>query len=112
MSAPRDDTVYLAHLKDAISRIVSYLDGVSEAEFFESTLLQDAVIRQLEIIGEASKHLSSTFRAAHSAIPWGDIIGMRSKLAHDYMHVNLQAVWDTTRVDVPALKRELFQSTE
>ena len=110
MSTPRDDSVYLAHLKDAVFCITSYLDGINEAQFFESRLLQDAVIRQLEIIGEASKHLSRAFRASRPTVPWQDIIGMRSKLAHDYMHVNLQAVWDTARMDIPALERELFRA--
>jgi len=108
MSAPRDDSVYLSHLRDAITRVASYLDGVDEALFFETPLFQDGVTRQLEIIGEAAKHLSGAFRSAHPGIPWRQIIGMRSKLIHDYMHVNLQAVWDTATLDLPKLRVQLF----
>jgi uncharacterized protein with HEPN domain len=109
MSVPRDDGVFLDDIKTAISRIASYLDGVDEEAFFESTLLQDAVIRQLEIVGEAAKRLSPTHRDAHPSIPWKDVIGMRAKLAHDYMTVDLQVVWDTARRDLPTLRQKLDQ---
>lgn len=107
MNAPREDSVYLAHIRDAISRIESYLDGVTEERFLETPLLQDGVIRQIQIIGEAAKRLSSDVRAAHSTIPWKDVAGMRDKLVHDYMGVDLDAVWDTAKRDIPALKNAL-----
>ena len=112
MSAPRDDSVYLSHLRDAIDRIASYLEGVTEEAFFDTPLLQDGVTRQLEIIGEAAKHLSGPFRAAHPEVPWRQIIGMRSKLIHDYMHVNLQAVWDTASADLPKLRTQLSRVSD
>jgi len=107
MTAPREDSVYLAHIHDAISRIRSYLDGITEDEFLETPLIQDGVIRQIQIIGEAAKRLSSDFRAERSEIPWKDVAGMRDKLVHDYMGVDLDAVWDTARRDIPALKTAL-----
>ncbi len=103
MSAPRDDAVYLGHIRDAVSRIGSYLEGVSEEQFFNTPLLQDGVIRQLEIIGEATKRLSERFRQSAPQVPWRDVAGMRDKLAHDYMGVDLHAVWDSATIDVPAL---------
>ena len=111
MTAPRDDSAYLSHLRDAIDRIASYLKGVTEDTFFETPLLQDGVTRQLEIIGEAAKHLSASFRAAHPQVPWREIIGMRSKLIHDYMHVDLQAVWDTASSELPKLRAQLFSTS-
>jgi len=107
MSARRDDGLFLGDILEAIERIESYTTGVGEAAFFDSNLLQDAVIRQLEIIGEAAKRLSPSFRSACPGVPWKDIIGMRAKLAHDYMTVDLQAVWDTVVRDIPALRLEL-----
>jgi len=107
MSEPRDDSVYLDHIRDSIDRVASYIGGVSEAEFLSTPLVQDAVIRQIQIIGEAASKLSRAFRSRSSAIPWNDIVGMRQKLVHDYLGVDLRAVWDTAVRDVPTLKAEL-----
>ncbi|MEX2531826.1 MAG: DUF86 domain-containing protein [Gemmatimonadota bacterium] len=107
MSAQRDDWVYVRHIRDAARRIESYVDGVAEADFFEATLVQDGVIRQLQVIGEAAKRLSSEFRSKAAQVPWSDITGMRDKLVHDYMGVDLEAVWDTAIRDVPALLSQL-----
>ena len=111
MSAPRDDSVYLGHIKDSIARIESYLDGVSEARFMDTPLLQDAVIRQIQIIGEAASRLSRQFRSQSPAIPWIDIIGMRQKLVHDYMGVDLGAVWETATKDIGELKAHVMKLT-
>lgn len=112
MSAPRDDSVYLGHIQDAIARIESYLAGVTEEQFFEAPLIQDGVIRQLQIIGEATKRLSAEFREGTPGIPWRDVAGMRDKLVHDYMGVDLEAVWDSAIEDVPALKAKLERTGE
>ena len=109
MSAPRDDTVYVSHIRDAIARIESYLEGVSEETFLATPLLQDGAIRQIQIIGEAAKRLSLHFRRETAAIPWTGIAGMRDKLVHDYMGVKLDAVWETAVRDIPALKAQLEQ---
>jgi len=103
----RDDSVYLQHILDAIVRIEEYLLGVSEETFYQQYLVQDGVIRQLEIIGEATKRLSQEVRAQCPSIPWQDIAGMRDKLIHDYFGVDLDAVWLTTRDDMPVLKAEV-----
>jgi uncharacterized protein with HEPN domain len=68
---------------------------------------QDAVIRQLEIIGEATKRLSENLRAAHPDIPWRRIAGMRDVLIHDYLGVDLNAVWEATQKDIPGLKTRI-----
>jgi len=107
MSKPRDDSVYLGHIRDAIARIESYLQGVSEAEFLDTPMVQDAVMHQIQIIGEAASRVSASSKAQSNHIPWRDIIGMRSKLVHDYMGVDLEAVWETARKDIPVLKSAL-----
>jgi uncharacterized protein with HEPN domain len=107
----RDDTVYLQHVQDAISKIETYLAGVAEQTFRAESLIQDGVIRQLEIIGEAVKRLSPATRSLAAQIPWSAIAGMRDKLIHDYFGVNLDQVWLTATSDLPALKsavRELL----
>jgi uncharacterized protein with HEPN domain len=107
MSAQRDDWVYIRHIRDAAQRIVTYVGGIREVDFLEAPLVQDGVIRQLQVIGEAAKRLSPGFRSRSTRIPWSDITGMRDKLVHDYMGVDLEAVWDTATRDVPELLAEL-----
>ena len=99
------DLVYLRHIRDAIERIERYTTSVSKEEFFGEEMRQDAVIRQLSIIGEAANDLSEEFRREYSSIPWADVYGMRNKLVHDYFGVDLEAVWDTIRHDLPSLAR-------
>jgi uncharacterized protein with HEPN domain len=79
----RDESVYLQHILDAIAKIDLYLQGVSEESFTQQSLIQDGVIRQLEIIGEAVKRISTDLRSYQPQIPWQDIAGMRDKLIHD-----------------------------
>jgi len=100
----RDDTVYLRHVLDAIVKIQTYPKGIDESEFQAQSLIQDGVIRQLEIIGEAVKRISVTTRNVSPQIPWPAIAGMRDKLIHDYFGVNLDQVWLTATTDIAELK--------
>ena len=103
----RDDSVYLRHILDAIAKVEVYLGGQDEMAFSQNTLLQDGVIRQIEIIGEATKRLSQQLRAKYGRIPWQDIAGMRDKLVHDYFGVDIGQVWLTATEDLPLLKVEV-----
>ncbi len=103
----KSDEVYLRHIKDAIEKIESYI-SVGEDAFIEQSHWQDAVIRQLEIIGEATKHLSEELRSLHNGVPWRRIAGLRDVLIHDYMGVDLGAVWEITQRDLPGLKRHIL----
>lgn len=101
MSKGLRDQDYLEHIQDAIGKIHRYVSGKSEADFMVNDLVQDGVIRNLEIIGEAAAKLSAELKSTHSEVPWGEIAGMRNRLIHGYISVNLQIVWDTVEKVLP-----------
>jgi uncharacterized protein with HEPN domain len=103
----RDDTVYLHHILDAIGLIEEYTKGMSENEFFANSMAHDAVVRQIEIIGEAARSISEEFREKHSKLPWGKMIGIRNKIIHEYFNANYAIVWDTVSEDLPGLKESI-----
>jgi uncharacterized protein with HEPN domain len=103
----RDESVYLRHILDAITRIEEYTCDVDEQVFRDRTLIQDGVVRQLEILGEAVKHLSAAFREKHPDIPWQDIAGTRDMLSHHYFGVSLDEVWLMVQRDIPVLKAQV-----
>lgn len=100
---PTADRAYLEHIRDSAVTIAGYLHDIDEEKFRNQQIYQDAVIRQLLIIGEATKRLSPAIRSQHPAIPWQDIAGMRDKLVHDYFGVDTDAVWLAATEDVPEL---------
>ena len=104
---PARDPAYAGHMIEAIARIRRYVGRKGRAAFLGSPLLQDAVIRNIEVIGEAAGRVSREFAARHASIPWRDIAGMRHRLIHGYLTVNLETVWQVVKRDLPALERDL-----
>jgi uncharacterized protein with HEPN domain len=97
---------YLDHILQAITRIESYTTDLDEAGFLASPLVQDAVIRNLEIVGEASRNVDSRFpdfAAAHPELPLSYAYQMRNAVAHGYFRVDLQVVWKTLKNELPGL---------
>ena len=92
----------LRHIGGAIQRIRSYTAAGKKA-FLADTMLQDAVIRNLEIVGEAVRRLDEKSKHARPEVPWREIAGMRDRLIHGYFDVNLEIVWATVKKDLPAL---------
>jgi len=103
----KEDLVYIDHIKLGILKIKNYMKGQNKELFLKNELIQDAVVRNFEIIGEASKNLSSEFKEKYPDIPWKDIAGMRDKLIHHYMGVDIDVVWKTVKEDIPFLEKVL-----
>ncbi len=98
------DHLYLKHILNAVVNINKYTK-VGYDNFISQSIRQDAVIRQLEIIGEATKHISTELRDLYNEVPWRRIAGLRDVLIHDYMGVDLDAVWQITQKEIPKLEK-------
>ncbi len=105
----KKDIVYLEHMLNCLLRIMEYTNDVDEISFHEQTIIQDAVIRNLEIIGEATKKLSESFRGKYHHIPWRQIAGMRDKLIHDYLQVDTLTIWQTVQDVIPSFHHNLTE---
>ncbi len=101
----KSDRLFLENIRDAINKVESYLRDVSQKQFYESSLIQDGVIRQIMIMGEATKLLSQELRNQYSEIPWRAIARMRDTLVHRYFSIDLEQVWLTAQTDLAPLKR-------
>jgi uncharacterized protein with HEPN domain len=99
----KDEGVYLDHILDCFQKISKYLAHCFYETFLEDEEKQDAVIRKIEVAGEATKQLGLSFRQQYPDIPWRAIAGMRDKLIHGYIDVDLDTVWETATTDIPAL---------
>jgi uncharacterized protein with HEPN domain len=100
------DAIYLGHILEAIRRIRSYVAGGEEA-FLADEKTQDAVLRNLQVIGEAAKKISADLVAGRPEIPWRSMTGLRDRVVHDYFGVSLAIVWDVVTHHLPALETDL-----
>ncbi len=100
----KDPRIYLSDILDCIIKIEEYTEGVEKQEFLKNTIIQDAVMRRLEIIGEAIKNIPPAFREKYSAVQWKKIAGTRDILIHSYARVEVNDVWVTLNGDLPVLK--------
>jgi len=99
------DEAFLLDLLIAARRILRYTDGLSAEEFASDEIVQDAVMRQIQIIGEAASRIAPETREKYPEIPWHEMIGMRHRLVHGYREIDVQRVWDSARIAVPDLIR-------
>jgi uncharacterized protein with HEPN domain len=104
---------YLAHIQEAIERIERYTEDIDEAAFLENEMVQDAVVRNFEIIGEASHNIDEhypEFASNHSELPLAYAYQMRNAVSHGYFKVDLEIVWKTIQSDLPALHEQVQQA--
>ncbi len=107
MKAKRDPKIFLGHIMESIDRIENDTIGLSEVGFSGAPTVQDAVVRRLEIIGEAVRNIPESFRSEHPEIPWKKIAGMRDVLIHEYFGVDMELVWKIVKKDIPKLKKQI-----
>lgn len=102
----KDDRVYLLHIADAIEDIQNYVSDGKDA-FYSNKMIQDAVIRNLEIIGEAVKNISAATRMRTHEVPWQKIAGLRDVLIHEYFGVDLDTIWLVVENRLPVLSQHI-----
>jgi len=103
------DKIRLQHIYDAILEIESYLVNTDFSAFMENSMMRFACIKQMEIIGESSNHISEETKSKFSSIQWAQVIGMRNVFVHEYFGVDAALVWEIIRSDIPNLKKNIKQ---
>lgn len=104
----KDERLYLEHIRDAIAKIEQYTTDGRET-FFATPMMQDAVIRNFEIIGEATKRIGDEIRRDNSGVPWRSMAAFRDVLIHDYAGIDLVEVWNVISHDMPSVKSAIDQ---
>ena len=112
MRSELGDNVRLKHILDAIEEIEKYLLEVNFPVFIENSMMRFACIKQMEIIGEASNHISEELKSKFTDIAWAQIVGMRNVFAHEYFGIDSSLVWEIIKKDIPELKLKINQILE
>lgn len=100
----KDDFVYIKHMMDAIGAVEEYTRDIRREDFLKDRKTQDAVIRELSIIGEATSLISESFKMKHKEMPWTEMKGMRNRVIHGYFSIDLNTIWEVVTNDLPRLK--------
>lgn len=101
------DIVHLRRMLDAIEQLERYTRGMSESEFSSRPMVQDAVARQVDIVSEAAKHISTEFQNLHPKLPWEKTISIHNKIVNEDFKLNIPVVWNTVQDDLPLLKQTI-----
>ena len=108
----KDDLAFIEHILDSIDAIGRFSKGMSRKELNSSRLKQSAIVREIEVIGEAVKNISPTLKNKHKEIEWKEIVGTRDKMIHHYFGVDLDIVWSIININLPELKKKILKIRE
>jgi len=108
----KDPTVFVSHILECIEKVEEYTENKSKQDFLDSTQLQDAVIRRIEIIGEAVRNIPDRVQQEYPQIRWEEAKGMRNILIHEYFGVDLELTWQVVQRDLPELKEQMEKLQE
>ena len=97
------DEAYILDMLIAARKVLEYTDGVAQDDFEKNAILQDAVMRQLEVLGEAARCVSDEAKAEHPQVPWRDLVSLRNRLIHEYFRIKVDRVWDAATKEMPAI---------
>lgn len=103
----KENLIYINHIIDAINDIEEYTKGMKKEDFLKDKKTQDAVIRNITVLGEAAVLVDDEFERLHKDIPWADIKGTRNKIVHGYFSIDLNIVWEIIIKDLPELKKKM-----
>ncbi len=103
----KDPKVFIGHIIESIELIEKYTENLTTGKFNKNTAMQDAIIRRLEIIGEAAKNIPTSLKTKHPEIPWKQMTGMRDVLIHEYFDVDLSLTWAVVKHELPPIKAKL-----
>ena len=105
----KDPLIFIDYILECIELIEKYIKGKNKQDFLNSQLLQDGIIRRIEIIGEAVKNLPEEFKKLHESIPWKEIVGMRDIITHKYFGIDLELTWEVLDKELPFLKQDILK---
>lgn len=105
----RDYTFFLEDILQAIEKIEIYTKDLSYDEFCSNSMVVDAVIRNFEVIGEAIKNISKEIQEKYTSVEWKEAAGFRDVLIHDYFGIDLEAIWDTIKINIPSFKKHMTE---
>lgn len=108
----KNPKIFLEDILESIERIKKYTKDKTLEEFLNSYEKQDAIMKRLEVIGEAVKNIPQEIRKEYPKIPWRDMAGIRDVLIHEYFGVNMKRVWDAAKNDIPKLKKQILELLE
>ena len=104
----KEDLIFVEHIIESVGAIEQFTSGITKSDFLRCLKTQDAVVRRLEIIGEATKNISTSFQKKYSDIPWQKMARMRDRLIHHYFGVDLKVVWSVVKKELPSLKKRIL----
>lgn len=107
MSKKRRNKDFLGDINEAMNLIGLYTKGLVYREFLEDRKTQDAIVRNLQVIGEASKNITASFRAKYPDVPWKKVAGLRDKLIHFYFGIDYKIVWSIAKKELPKLRKQV-----